>query len=577
MEPSTRRLLIASLLFILIRLVILQQYFERNPFSTYPIIDSALYLDWAEAILQGKSYFALEYHHPPGYALFLSVVLKISGNNLFAVLFLQSLMVSLQGLMVFGCARRLSGTASAWVAFVLFSLCGPIVFYSMKILSETLYTTALLGSFYFLLRAVGAHGVRPNSSREGACHVPLLVATGALLGIAIEVRGNAMLCLIPAVVAVLVAEKTAFKRIASCAVLMAGVSILVLPVLWRNISVAGVWSPSASNWGENFYFGNSPYATGGVPAMPGISRNLITQIDDVRMEASRRAGRPLNSIEAQRFWFREGLEFIQSDPLRWIRLEWQKLLRLMSRNLPSGMFFYDLETRYFQPSLGFFAISFVFIIPLFFLGLLGTPRISDIGLLLGFIAAQVFLLLLFWAEERYFVPVIPFLLIVAGNIVHLRRKSFARDAKTAFCITGIAVWLLANLFPHPGTNGREAWYANASSALFARGDLQTAFEMAKLGIETDAKYADAWINLGAAYHAMGQKEKSRDAWKRSLELHPEDLVALRNLALSYETENRRIALEWWNRTLVAARKQRAADPIIRSIEGRIRELETQQK
>jgi len=566
MQPSTRRLLITSLLFILLRLLILQQYFDRNPFSNYPIIDSALYLDWAEAILQSKTYFAQEYHHPPGYAVFLAGVIKVSGNNLFAVLFLQSLMVALQGLFVFGCARRLSGTASAWLAFVLFSLCGPIVFYSMKILSETLYTTALLGSFYFLL--CYSRG-RPQGS-------PLLLA-GVLLGIAIEVRGNAMFCLIPAVLAIWMAEKTAIKRIASVAVLCAGIAVFVLPVLWRNVSVAGVWSPSASNWGENFYFGNSPYATGGVPAMPGISRNLITQIDDVRIEASRRAGRPLNSIEAQRFWFREGVQFIQNEPLRWIKLECQKLLRLMSRNLPSGMFFYELEKQHFQPALGLFVISFVFIIPLFFLGLLGTSRIKDMVLLLGFIAAQVFLLVLFWAEERYFIPVIPFLLIVAGNIVYLRTKSLGWNFKTVFCFAGIAVWMLANLFPRAGTNGKEAWYANASSAFFAKGELRQAYEMAKLGIETDAKYAEAWINLGAAYHATGQKEKAREAWKTALELQPDNLVALRNLALSYEPDDNRIALDWWNRVLAAARKQNASLNVVTGIEGRIKELAAQQK
>ncbi len=570
MEPSTRRLLIVSLLLILLRLLILQQYFERNPFSNYPIIDSALYLDWAEAILQSKTYFAQEYHHPPGYVVFLAGILKISGNNLFAVLFLQSLMVALQGMLVFVCARRLNGTATAWLAFVLFSLCGPVVFYSMKILSETLYTTALLGSFYFLLRFI--QHIRPAGWKP-ALHLAL---SGMLLGLAIEVRGNAMFCLIPAMIALWITEKTVTKRIASVAVLCAGVAVFVLPVLWRNVSVAGVWSPSASNWGENFYFGNSPYSTGGVPSMPGISRNLIIQIDDVRIEASRRAGRSLNSIEAQRFWFREGLQFIQSEPLHWVKLEWQKLMRLMSRTLPSGMFFFDLEKHHFQPALGLFLIGFGFIIPMFFLGLLGTPRIRDIGLLLGFIAAQVFLLLLFWAEERYFIPLIPFLLIVAGNIVHLRIKSLGLNFKTVFCFAGIALWLLANLLPHSGTNGREAWYANASSAFFAKGELQQAHEMAKLGIETDAKYSDAWINLGVADHAMGQKEKARQAWLRALELQPDHLVALRNLALSHEPDEPQIALELWNRALSAARKQKAPENVTTAIEDRIKELKAKQ-
>src|SRR5688500_2751039 len=108
-----KRLLYISLAFLLLRMILLQQYVTTNPFFSYPISDSELYLQWAESLLEGKVYFAQEYHHPPGYAFFLVPVLWISGSNLYAIVALQSLMVAIQAMLVFYCTKRLFGVKPA--------------------------------------------------------------------------------------------------------------------------------------------------------------------------------------------------------------------------------------------------------------------------------------------------------------------------------------------------------------------------------------------------------------------------------------------------------------------------------
>src|SRR5262249_37425297 len=140
------KLLVISLLGVVVRLLLLQQYAVTNPFYTSPILDSAFYLDWANYILAGKTFFPEEYHHPAGYAIFLAGMFWLLPQHLFAVLFVQSLMVAVQGWLVFVCAQQLFGSAVAWTAFALFSLCSPVVFYAMKVLSETLYCTLVLAS-----------------------------------------------------------------------------------------------------------------------------------------------------------------------------------------------------------------------------------------------------------------------------------------------------------------------------------------------------------------------------------------------------------------------------------------------
>jgi len=367
-------LLLVSLAFILVRLLYLQQYTQENPFYNHPILDSAFYLQWAQTIQSGKAMFAEEYHHPPGYAFFLAGLLGLSGGNFYAVLFAQSLMIALQGLLVFAIARRIAGDAAGWLSFALFCLCGPIVFYSMKFLSETLFTTFLLLWFYWLLRFL----------QEGRLRDIFL--SGLAIGAAIEVRGTAIIYLIPAFFALLYKKpQQAQTKVKVMVLALAGVVAFILPVLIRNIAVSGHWTPVAANWGENFYMANNPNAAGTFSAIHGVRANLTYQIEDIKAEASRRAGRQMNNQEAQRYWFHQGLEFITKDPRGWLALMGKKVRRIFSRVEASTMYFYDLETKYFQPSLKFLFINMAWILPFSFLGIACAPSNKESRLLFGFL------------------------------------------------------------------------------------------------------------------------------------------------------------------------------------------------
>src|SRR4029079_4143080 len=132
------------------------------------------------------NFFDGVYHHPPGYAFFLAAILRLTGENLFAVLFIQCLMMECLGLLIFRTAEELIGRPSAWLSYILFTLCGPLTFYSMKILAEPLYMLLLFGSFYWVWRY----------TREQKLWK--LFAGAILLGLATEVRGNAPICIVPA-------------------------------------------------------------------------------------------------------------------------------------------------------------------------------------------------------------------------------------------------------------------------------------------------------------------------------------------------------------------------------------------
>ncbi len=558
-----KHLFLVSLAFLLLRIVLLQQYVTTNPFFSHPIADSELYLQWAESILEGKTYFVQEYHHPPGYAFFLAGLLFLSGSNLYVIAALQSLLVTIQAILLFFCAKRMFGNKAAWTAFLLYSLAGPVLFYSMKVLSETLYTTLVLSSFFFLLRYYDE-----RKHKE-------ILSCGLFLGMAIEVRGNATICFWPSLAVAFLATKTWRSRVTAAVLLVAGTAIFTLPVLMRNISVAGAWTPVASNWGENFYFANSPEATGAHPMIKGIRSNILDQIPDVQKEASRRAGRKLTSLEAQRFWFREGWNFIKGQPLDWIKLESVKLRRMFQRHIPSGIYSYPLETKFYHGYLRFI-IGYGLLFPLFFVGLLAIPWNRKTFLFLIYLATQAGVLLLYWPEERYMLPVIPFLMMGAGCLAYIKRESFKPTGRLIVCILGLLFSLYANLSPIP-PRGTSAWYSNASAAHFSKQEFQQAAFMASKALKLDPAYVEAWTNWGSALYSMGKTQEARSAWQHGLRYDPSNVMAMRNLAISYEKENREASLVWWDRTLQAALAQELPAETIAAIRNRINELRSFRK
>lgn len=561
MDREKRLLALFTLAGILLRLLLLLQYAKDNPFYDHPILDSTVYLDWSQAILEHRVFFAQEYHHPPGYAFFLAGIFKITGINFFAVLFFQGLLLALDGVLIFLITRSFSGPLQAWIAFALFSFCGPMVFYSMKILSETLYCSLLLLSFFWLFQFL-------QSTK-----LFLALLAGLFLGAAIEVRGNAMICLIPCFL-VLVFRQPRAKSLRAFAVVLGGVLVFLLPVLARNVLTAHAWTAVASNWGENFYFANNPNATGTFSPVQGIGTNLQDQIRGVQLEASRRSGHTLTSLEAQRFWFREGLRFITMQPADWIRLELRKGQHLFATREASSMYFFSLESKYFDPPLSALFAGSLLLTILFFAGLAFIPLRVETHLLLGFVVSQVLLLFVFWPELRFLLPLFPFLIPIAGCAVPLRRPIPAMKVRTIMAVAGIVVCILVNLIPLEGTGGAEAWYANASAALFNRADYPRAAEMANRAVQINPDCENGWVNLGAALFARGQAAPARQAWLTALQLQKDDPVALRNMALSYEKENPAVALEYWQRCLAAAKSRQLPAAEISAIEEQIGRLKS---
>jgi tetratricopeptide (TPR) repeat protein len=237
------------------------------------------------------------------------------------------------------------------------------------------------------------------------------------------------------------------------------------------------------------------------------------------------------------------------------------------------MYFFSLESIYFDPLLRYFTGGWIVLI-LAFAGFAYLPLRAETYLLIGFALAQVLLLLIFWPELRFLTPLFPFLIPVAGGIIASYGGLPAKNVQTAIAAFGIVLCIVCSVIPMRGTAGAEAWYTNASSALFDRGEFDAALAMANGAVRINPAYESGWVNLGAALFASGQAVPARQAWLKALELRKDDTIALRNLALSYEKENPSLALMYWGRCLDAAKSNGLPAASLRAIEEQIARLKS---
>src|SRR6185436_6477752 len=110
--------------------------------------------------------------------------------------------------------------------------------------------------------------------------------------------------------------------------LVAAYAIVVSPATIRNYAVSGDVVLITSGGGEVFYTGNNEHASGHYRPPAFVRPDPFFEHEDFRAEAARRLGRPAGSItrkESDAFWWREGMRFVTGDPVRYLRLLWDKI------------------------------------------------------------------------------------------------------------------------------------------------------------------------------------------------------------------------------------------------------------
>ncbi len=484
-----------------------------DPTLGRPILDGLYYLEWARALASGAGGPEGAYYLAPLYPHLLAGFLLVLGERFSILYLLQHAMVVATAGLLAHVARKSAGDAGALATAAICLLFHPLLFFASRPVGEA---PAIFLLAVALVAAVG-------EPATGRAVVGLAAGLGALA------RPNLLL------VAVLWAAGDAARRRWKEATLVAlGCLLVVLPVMARNLAVSGHPVPVSSNGGITLYHGNGPGATGIFTPPRALSGRLDTQREEATLVARERTARPLDPVEADRWWGREALRARVEDPAGTARLlAWRFWLLLDS---------YEHSLDY-APALD--ANPWRWSAPIPFAALLGLAAAGVAlrgiggtggGTLWSAIAAAAAMPVAFYASSRYRLPLAALLSVPAGVGAaallgrHEGVKSLAR--RTLAVGVGGALALVSLLVPSGDLRRSEEAGALANLADVAKksGDLAGAERFAREAVLRDPRSPIGWFNLGVVLAARGRPEEAEAAYRRVLEADPGHAEAAGNLA-----------------------------------------------
>jgi tetratricopeptide (TPR) repeat protein len=476
-----------------------------DPTWNRPLLDGAIYLDWARGLLAGKPP-AGAYYQAPLYPWALWTWLRVCGERYQLLYLAQQALVVAAALLAARAVRPAAGRPAAAAAAALLLLYAPTTYFPSRPLAEAL---AL-----FLLLAALACVVAPGSRAAAAA--------GLLAGLAALARAN--LLLLPPL---WVGLELYAGRARRALVLLAGVLVVVAPVTLRNRAVSGHWVPVAANAGLTAFHGNGPGAQGIFTAPPGFSGDPATQREEARVLASARAGRPLDAVEADRFWGREALRTRLDDPAGTLALVARRALLLVDTyehglDYPPALDENPLRLTWRLPraaEIGLVPLGLLLGLAaagLWLRGFAGTGGGAVWGTLLACAATP----LLFYVSSRYRLPAAAVLCLPAG--IGLAALLEARREPARFrsaCFVVLAVTLASLAVPSGALRRVEqaAAWSNRAGAHLIDGDLAQARTAAERAIELDPRRASARYNLGLVFEAEGRMTQAMQAYREALE------------------------------------------------------------
>jgi tetratricopeptide (TPR) repeat protein len=489
-----------------------------DPTFSRPMLDGAIYLEWARALARGEGGPPGAYYLAPLYPHVLALFLRGFGES-FLLLYLLQQAWSVATAAFIGLAGRAAiGAPGALAAAALYLLYGGLQYFASVPLGETLALFPLMVAVLTFRR--GGKG-------------PALAA-GVAIGIAALARPN--LLLVPAL---WLAVGVAGRHWARAGLLAAGVTLAVLPVAARNYIVSGHLVLISSNGGITAYQGNGPGAEGIFTRTQGLSGRIEAQRQEATTLARQRSGLELDPVEADGWWGREALRVRAADPLGTVKLLAFRLALLLDSREHSLDYSPALDTNPWRLH--------------WRLGAAGEGDLVPFGLLVGLAAAGLVLVglrgsggwetwtaiaacaatpLLFYVSSRYRLPTAALLTLPAGAglAAVLGREAGSKRRGAAACL-GLAIVAASFLVP-----AQALWraslgggLANRAAAYMASGDFEKAERDARRAVEWVPAQPQAWYNLGILLAARNADEEAEAAYRQALALDPGFAEAASNL------------------------------------------------
>ena len=393
-------------------------------------LDTTTYMTLARRVLAGDPALGPgAYFVSPLYIYFLAAALAI-GDSLTFVRLVQIALGTAAVACIYVAANEWFGRRAAWFALALAVMTGIMTFY------ESLLLQAALDPF---LTSAGLAALALGLRRGGQLWY---VASGLAFGIQTLNRPN--IAIAAAGLAVLLVLR---RRVRPALAFVAAIALALAPVVLRNRALTGSLAPLSSHGGLNFYIGNNPDADGTYGEVPGIRPNLEGQNEDARRVAQQAAGRSLTDAEVSDYFYRLAWQWIRGDPGAALRLfAWKMSLMLSAANV-----WLNYSYPFFREAAGVLRLLFVgpgLLIPLGCVGAIAAAPMAqrrDYLVWCAFVPLYSFAVATFFVADRYVLPLLVPLCVVAGAALDLLVRDLAARRWGHLATTAVAAALLFGL------------------------------------------------------------------------------------------------------------------------------------
>ena len=507
---------------LLIQSVLLADYYLHSPFYSGLVCDSKVYYKWAEKIFSGDWIGQEVFHQAPLYPYFIASLWMVFGKHYLTIYISQALMLALIALFTFLMAKKCFDDSAALAAGLLCAFYGALNLYALKILPDVFGVFLLLWLAYLILNAT----------------LPWQwFRAGWVCGLLIIARPNALLLLPLMFLWIMTSDlrrsprdgsettsKSLYIKLKQFTFFLLPVIMLVgLTALRNHLMEPGLVLVSSSG-GETFCGGNNPKADGIYCRLEGVSPDIEHEKADAKSVAEADLERRLTSAEVSHYWFKRGLSFIRQDFKKYVRLEATKLKRIFSGTEYANMYFLWFERTEFTRSLAIPAVHFYIILPLAIIGaILCAGNWRKYGLLYIMIIFNLLTMLLFFVDERYRLPMIPFLIILGAGGIRRAIKIIRDGTGSLISNLGIlallAAALAATIHIHATEPERLAvkpqLYNNLAEVYYEKHDYQKALSTFYKSSRLTANNWEAALGIGKTLFALGKKDMAVNLYRQS--------------------------------------------------------------
>jgi tetratricopeptide (TPR) repeat protein len=534
-----------------VRGLYLSQY-ATTPFFWVPQMD-ALYHDLAAQEIAAGKWSQEPFFRAPLYYHLLGLVYKVFGHSYWAARGVQAMIGSGSCVLLYLLGLRLFRPGVAVLAGAAMALYGPLVYFDGEL--HTPVVEVFLG-LVFLLSLVRA-------GQTGTMRDWLLA--GALLGLAAVARPN-ILVVTPLALWWLAARETlnlkregvGAARWGLAAVFLAAAAVAPGVVTARNLAVSGDRVFIASQGGINLFLGNRPEADGFTPSTPKRYAFDGPYEDSVALYGQRAAeealGRPLKASESQAYWMGRVADWWREQPGAALALLGKKWLLAWTADEVRNNTDFEFIRGEFAPSLWAAPFGFWFAASFGLLGMgLAWRADRQSRVLAGFVLLYTGSFVLFFAADRFRLPVVPVLLLFGVFAVFRLAEEFqARNyRRVAPLAAGLAACALLVNVPWVRTATPERYaldHWSAGNRYRVQGRLDAAVGQYRKALALDPRNAEIWMNLGVAQYGTGDLPAAGESFRQALRLNPADGSLYYNLAmcelqLGRKDESRRLLVE----------------------------------